>query len=222
MNFISSNLSDEYKNHLKSSGGWNDNCPVAIDRLMLVEFPFQDFAGALKMGELICLDVVSQSVANIFKQLFEANFPIHQATLLDKLNYDDEESMKSNNTSCLNNRLIASTNKLSIHSYGLAIDINPEQNPMISFGNRSNFYTECKIFPSNGKGFLNRMLLKPGMVEPIVEIFFKNGFDIWGGLWQSPIDYHHFEVNRDLAAKLSSCTKDQASALWVNHLQSCA
>ena len=35
------------------------------------------------------------------------------------------------------------------------------------------------------------------MVEPIVEIFKKHGFSEWGGDWNSPIDYHHFQVPRN-------------------------
>lgn len=95
--------------------------------------------------------------------------------------------MSANNSSCFNFRKIAGTDKLSLHAYGLAIDINPMQNPFIQ---------NSKISPANGKDFIDRSKIKAGMVEPVVEVFYKYGFTEWGGNWQEPIDYHHFQVPR--------------------------
>ncbi|MCK7509072.1 MAG: M15 family metallopeptidase [Desulfobacterales bacterium] len=39
--------------------------------------------------------------------------------------------MADNNSSGFNFRVIADTNKLSLHSFGRAVDINPVQNPVI-------------------------------------------------------------------------------------------
>lgn len=221
MSFITSNLPEQYKNHLLQSGGWNENCPIKLDRLSLVQVFFQDFTGQIQEGELICFDVAAQNILNIFKSLFESGFPINSIIPLSKFDYNDEKSMNANNSSCFNNRLISSGNKLSIHSYGLALDINPEQNPMISINEEENDFTNSKIYPALGKNYVNRLLLKQGMIEPVVEIFLKNGFDIWGGLWQSLIDYHHFEVNRTLAEKLAKSSKEESHNLWHNHLQNC-
>jgi hypothetical protein len=38
--------------------------------------------------------------------------------------------MADNNSSCFNYRKIANSEIISMHSYGLAIDINPVQNPI--------------------------------------------------------------------------------------------
>ena len=61
----------------------------------------------------------------------------------------------------------------SIHSYGLAVDINPIQNPYIAFKEQEDNF--IKILPNSGKEYVNRNNLRPGMVESIVEIFKKNG-----------------------------------------------
>ena len=96
--------------------------------------------------------------------------------------------MAANNSSCFNFRKIDGSELLSMHSYGLAIDINPVQNPFIQ---------KDKISPLDGKSFLNRRDEVAGLVEPIIDIFYKYGFTVWGGRWTTPIDYHHFQVPRD-------------------------
>lgn len=221
MNFKKQELNQINQDILSKSGGWNKLSPIPMSRLNLLDLYHVDFELKIKKGQLLCLDVVADSVINIFKELLEAEFPIKSIELLDQYNYNDFDSMTANNTSCYNSRLIPGTDKLSIHSYGLAIDVNPEQNPMISFCAENNHHYEAQIYPANGKNYCNRMLLKPGMIEPVVDIFFRNGFNVWGGLWNSLLDYHHFEVDRNFAHKLATSPKDEAYDLWLNHLQSC-
>ena len=96
--------------------------------------------------------------------------------------------MQANNSSCFNFRKIDGSDLLSMHSYGLAIDINPVQNPFIQNGT---------ILPLAGKEYLERELIRKGMVEPIINIFNKYGFTVWGGDWTTPRDYHHFQYPRD-------------------------
>jgi hypothetical protein len=85
-----------------------------------------------------------------------------------------------------------------MHSYGLAIDINPVQNPYLSIGENG----IVKVHPSAGVEFLNRSNIRPGMLEPVIHIFEKYGFTVWGGKWNNPIDYHHFEVPRSQVVNL--------------------
>lgn len=78
--------------------------------------------------------------------------------------------------------MIKGTKIKSYHSYGLAIDINPLQNPQIKRG---------KVFPDNA--FYNPT--KPGTItkdSKIVKEFLKRGWS-WGGNWRSSKDYQHFE-----------------------------
>ncbi len=219
MSFKIENFSEEFKAEFIRKGGWEQNCPVHIDRLKLVEISHITFENTLKTGKLITLDIVAQNVVEIFKELLTSEFPIESINLLDQYSFDDYKSMSANNSSCFNNRLILPKgDRYSIHAYGLAIDLNPLQNPMISYKSESEFFSNFEIYPAEGKNYINRMIIRPGMVEHVVEIFFKNGFDIWGGLWNEPVDYHHFEVNRQLADKLAKATKEEAEILWAKHL----
>ena len=102
----------------------------------------------------------------------------------------------------------------------IAIDINPVQNPMLSICDEENYYINAKIYPAGSGDYVNRDVPRAGMVEPIVDIFKNNGFDVWGGGWKNPIDYHHFQVNRELAEKLCIDDKNIRDELWARHLQS--
>jgi len=184
------NIPDDIVQSMTQAGVWSDECPVPIKRLLLLEILHYNFESEVKTGQMIVLDSIADRVMKIFEQLFKLRFPIHQMQLMEHYNGSDELSMEANNSSCLNYRKIHGTDRLSIHSYGLAIDINPKQNPYIIFGKDG----KASIFPHSGSEFLNRRNLRPGMLELVVEIFTTKGFS-WGGDWNDPIDYHHFQIS---------------------------
>ena len=176
---------------------WASECIISLTKLKLLTLSHYNFDNRIEIGQMVALGSMADSVIAIFQELFALKFPIHTIKLVDEFEGDDELSMNANNSSCFNFRKIAGTNKLSLHAYGLAIDINPMQNPFIQNG---------KILPANGKDFIDRSKVKAGMIEPVVEVFYKYGFTEWGGNWQEPIDYHHFQVPRQqIEAFLAQC-----------------
>ena len=106
----------------------------------------------------------------------------------------------------------------SLHAYGFAIDINPVQNPIIYFvaanqikpknvaaslDKKSDIEFDqgiARYFPYQGIRYANRkqrrngLKDRQGMVEDVVEIFLKHGINDWGGDWDMPIDYMHFQI----------------------------
>jgi len=110
---------------------WQSDCPISIEQLRLVEISHFNFEGNIQSGEIIVLDKLAQSVLKIFEELMVIKFPIHSVYLIDKYEGDDEKSMAANNSSSFNFRMIVGSTKVSMHAYGLAIDINPVQNPYI-------------------------------------------------------------------------------------------
>ena len=73
-----------------------------------------------------------------------------------------------------------------MHSYGLAIDVNPVENPYL-LGSR--------VLPPSGRAYLNRSRARPGMATRngvLVRAFASRGW-AWGGRWSSP-DYQHFST----------------------------
>jgi hypothetical protein len=188
---------------------------VDCRRLALVKFSYFGFDGEVhRDGELVVLDAAADRVANIFEKLVKMHFPIQQAKLLDHYDGDDEASMSDNNTSAFNDRPIAGGVSVSIHAYGLAIDVNPMQNPFCQ-----KRHGALHVSPKNGEDYLNRADARPGMAEAVVDIFAENGFPIWGGDWQNPIDYQHFQVGRDLARRLAQASSADAKAIFEMQIE---
>lgn len=194
-------LTTYLKESLTATGVWTENSPIALDRLALISIPYFDFDGAEHNdGELIVLDAVAEQAAAIFFQLYKNRFPLAKIRSAHHYGASDELSMEDNNSSCFCVRPIEGTDLTSLHSYGLAIDINPLQNPFVMFDEKTG---NAKIYPKNGWEYLNRHNQKEGMVETIVPLLAEHGFFIWGGKWTTPIDYHHFQPQRGIAELLS-------------------
>jgi poly-gamma-glutamate synthesis protein (capsule biosynthesis protein) len=168
---------------------WRDDpaCP-SFEALRLLKLPYRDFADVLHVGELVVHVEVADEVARIFAQLCAAGFPIHSMQRIDHFAADDELSMAANNTSGFNFRVIQGTSVLSQHALGLAIDINPAQNPWLRPG---------RVDPEAGRDYLDRTQRRPGMIvrpSPVLDAFAAFGWQ-WGGAPRRPDDgpdYHHF------------------------------
>ncbi|MDP4832468.1 MAG: M15 family metallopeptidase [Rickettsiaceae bacterium] len=199
MNFSISDIPPLIAQDMMNKSIWHKDCPVEIKRLKLLTVSHYNFDHQISSGQIIVLDKISQSVLHIFQELLLLKFPIYSIKLMNDFNGSDELSMAANNSSCFNFRPIAGTKTLSMHSYGLAIDINPVQNPFIVIKDR---FQKVIVHPKQATEFLNRHNQRSGMVEPIVGIFKKYGFSQWGGGWNNPIDYHHFQVSREEVAAL--------------------
>lgn len=182
---------------MKNKRIWQPDCPVPAERLALVTIQYIDFDGIKHAdGEMIVFDAIAPRVHQIFEELLDMQFPIAKIKSLHHYDGDDDKSMADNNSASFNFRPIAGSQTVSMHGYGLALDVNPLQNPFVTFDENAG---TANIHPPNGWQFLNRRNQKPGMIEPIVSLFAKNGFTIWGGSWTSPIDYHHFQPPRMVA-----------------------
>ena len=124
------------------------------------------------------------------QELYKAAYPIERMVLIDEYDADDEASMRANITSAFNFRYASGMKRLSSHSTGMAIDINPLYNPLVKErGGRTLFY------PSNAGAYIDRTKCFPYKIEKgdlCVRLFKKYGFS-WGGDWKNSKDYQHFE-----------------------------
>jgi len=130
---------------------------------------------------------VAIEVVEIFREIYKAKFPIAKMKLIDDYGANDDLSMADNNTSAFCVRSAQGyDDKYSKHSYGVAIDINPVQNP----------YVKGEIIlPKSGESYLDRQKVRKGMIvedHVVYRAFIKRGW-IWGGKWQGLQDYQHFE-----------------------------
>ena len=123
-------ISDLQCNDMKLHHVLNLDAPVGCDRLSLVSFDYVGYDGQIHHdGEIVVMDVAADYVLQIFATLRQHSFPIAKSRPMDSYDGDDNASMADNNTSAFNDRQIAGGGTLSLHAYGLAIDLNPLQNP---------------------------------------------------------------------------------------------
>ncbi len=154
-----------------------------VDTLSLVDVEYVSFDGLLHRGQIVVHKNAADDVRDAFKELLDLSFPIEKVVPIVAYGWDDEASMADNNSSAFNYRLIMETDRLSNHSFGLALDINPRLNPYISYSKA--------IYP---KGAVYDPTL-PGTLRAdtdAVRAFTKRGW-YWGGNWQNVVDWQHFE-----------------------------
>jgi poly-gamma-glutamate synthesis protein (capsule biosynthesis protein) len=191
-----SQINDKLKQQMIEGNSYKYNCPVKISDLRLVSIKYLDFHNKTKLGHLIVHKRVANEVDLIFKEIYSSSYPIEKMYLINKYNGSDDESMKNNNTSAFNCRLMTgSKTKWSKHSYGKAIDINPIQNPYVSKNSKKILPIEGKAYIGNKRKHINNSSLDRAIILPndkIVKIFNKYGW-IWGGSWKTLKDYQHFE-----------------------------
>ncbi len=167
------------------------DCTVPLDELRYVVLEYIDFEGQKKKGEMICNKLIADDVLEIFYELCQSDYRIESIRLVDEFGGDDIASMQANNTSCFNFRVIEGTTKLSNHSFGLAIDINPLYNPYITYGKDGTMH----ISPAESAEYADRSVNFPYKIDEndlAYKLFTKHGFK-WGGNWNSSKDYQHFE-----------------------------
>jgi hypothetical protein len=214
---VSQALCDDMKKHNVIRAG----VPVGCERLSLITFSYMGFDGSIHGGgEIMVMDAAAENVLRIFAKLRELRFPIAKARLVNHYEGNDDASMADNNTSAFNGRPVAGSNKPSLHAYGLAIDLNPIQNP-----NADRTGAKLTFRPPAGIDYANRLNDRPGknvrlgMAEPVIDVFADEGFLIWGGYWDAPIDYQHFQVSRPLAEQLARLAPAQAKAVYAQHVE---
>lgn len=154
-----------------------------ILNLSLVDVFYYSFDGIKHQGQIIVHRDVEDDVYEIFEYIERILFPIGKVIPIVAYQWDDWSSMADNNSSSFNFRVIEGTTKLSMHSLGKAIDINPVQNPVI--------YPNGVAAPEGARYTLG----EAGTLttdHPVVQEFLKRGWH-WGGNFEQPKDYHHFE-----------------------------
>lgn len=194
--FYSTTLTEELMEYItgKSYPDTTEPIQISYDVLAYVHILHYDFEGQVQEGELICNQAIAQDLVDIFRTLYEHQYAIEKVRLIDEYDADDELSMADNNTSCFNYRTVPGKTKLSNHSYGYAIDINPLYNTYV----RTRNGTEL-ISPDNGAVYADRSADFPHKIDRedlCYKLFIEHGFQ-WGGAWNSSKDYQHFEKTKN-------------------------
>ena len=147
--------------------------------------------GDIVVGEMVCNKAIANDLTDIFRQLYEARYPIERMVLIDNYDADDERSMRDNNSSCFCYRVVSGSKVLSAHARGMAVDINPLYNPYVKVRKDGSRYVQ----PATGEPYTHRtrsFIYKMTASDLCVRLFLAHGFT-WGGSWGNPKDFQHFE-----------------------------
>lgn len=156
--------------------------------LRAVEATFWGFDGQPHQGTVVVAADQADVIVEVFRDLFEARFPIERMEPISAYGGDDQASMVANNSSAFNCRTVAGSDELSEHAYGRALDLNPLINPYVR--------PDGRIDPEAGAPYADRSRTDPGLIregDAAVTAFESRGW-IWGGHWQHGKDYQHFST----------------------------
>jgi hypothetical protein len=180
------------KQQLKARGFWHQGCPVPLTDLRLLTVTHRGFQGRSRTGQVVVNKSAARPLARVFRQLYRLHFPIRHLRFADA--YGPRRSRPSDGdvsgsfecrqavpSPCTGGK---GTGSWSMHAYGLAVDLNPRENPYVGCGQSRD--------PA-ARRYRNRSRHRPGMVTPrVVEAFRSIGWG-WGGSWAGDTkDYMHF------------------------------
>lgn len=179
------------------AGSWRAGCPVPLAQLRLLTVRHWGFDGRPHRGQLVVNQDAAAPLARVFARLYELRFPIRHLTLAD--NYGPKSGQPADGDvsgsfecrqavpSPCSKGTAAGNGHWSNHAYGLAIDLNPVENP----------YVGCsRTRQRSSLPYLDRTRHRPGMVTPAVVAAFRSIGWGWGGSWTGATkDYMHFSHN---------------------------
>jgi hypothetical protein len=166
---------------------WRPGCPLGRDDLAWVRTTYRGFDEARHSGELLVNGSVAGDVVDVFRRLYRARFPIEAMGIARLGDLDAPPTGDGNVTGSFACRPMRGGTAYSQHAYGLALDLNPFQNP---------YRRGDVVLPELASAYLARDRVRPGMVTPsgpAVRAFASIGWE-WGGDWSSLKDYQHFSL----------------------------
>jgi hypothetical protein len=168
---------------------WHRGCPVAPAQLRRLRVSHWGFDGSVHTGTLIVNSRAVRPLTRVFARLYAVRFPIRRMRPIDAYGGNDERSLAADNTAAFNCRYAVAPGpkRWSVHASGLAVDVNPVENPYLEGG---------RVHPQGGRAYLDRSRYRRGMAVrggTLVEAFASAGW-LWGGRWTGSPDYQHFSA----------------------------
>ena len=175
-----------------------DNDNIDLDELRYLKMLHINFDGNYQVGEMIVNEDVAGEVMEIFEILCAEGYEIYSMYLIDDFwagDPDDSDwySIDANNTSCFCYRTATGSGNLSKHALGKAIDINPQQNPYVTYDSDG----DAHYSHDNASSYVYDRYDGEHMIttsDRAYDLFTDYGWT-WGGSWSSPKDYQHFQIS---------------------------
>ena len=172
----------------------DENCPVKREDLRYLHVLNKNWDGETLEGELIVNKHIAEDVLDILLKLYEADYRIGEIGIVNNSivkedYYVCEQSILYNISMCF--RTYSLVNHESKHGLGLALDINPVVNPYTENGEvpQTLLYMFEHYPPERDSNY--RYMIRED--DLCVQLFKEHGFE-WGGDWDDPKNYMHFEI----------------------------
>jgi hypothetical protein len=175
---------------LRMGTNYQPGCPVGLAQLRYLTLTFWGFDGRAHTGELVVAARAAPSAVRAFRRLFAMRFPIEEMRLPTTADREAPPTGDGNDTVGFACRTARGQTRFSAHAYGLAIDVDPFQNP---------FVRDALVLPELAGAYVNRAWERPGMFlrgSAAVRAFTREGWT-WGGDFRRPKDYQHFSLTGD-------------------------
>jgi hypothetical protein len=188
-------LSPSVRAMLRDAGVWKQGCPVPLSELRVLTVRYHGLDKLSHTGRLIVNKTAAAPLEKVFRRLNELRFPIRHMKLADA--YGPRRSRPADNdisgsfecrqavpSPCSGGK---GTGSWSNHAYGLAVDLNPTENPYVGCGQSND---------RAGRKYRDRSKHRRGMVtKAVIQAFASIGWE-WGGSWSGATkDYMHFSHN---------------------------
>lgn len=176
---------------------YNDN--IGLSDLRYIKLIHRNFNAQTQVGELIVNAAIEADILDIFLELYRNGYQINSMYLIDNFwtgegESSDFASIEMDNTSAFCYRTVTgSSGNLSNHAYGLAIDLNPLENPYVrldgnGYGSSEHEGSQAYIYDRDSAVMAHVIDYN----DLAYQLFTAHGFT-WGGDWSNPKDYQHFQ-----------------------------
>src|SRR5919109_1330299 len=112
---------------------WHRGCPVPLSQLRVLTVSYWGFDGRTHSGQLVVNQAAAEPLLGVFRRLYGLHFAIRRMEPVDN-NGDDTSSFDCRDavpSPCSGG---SSTGHWSMHAFGLAVDVNPIENPYTGCG----------------------------------------------------------------------------------------
>jgi hypothetical protein len=167
---------------------WTSACPVKATDLRYVTVGFRGFDGLAHTGELLVNARAAEGLVTVFGRLFAEAYPIERMRVTSAAGLNAPPTGDDNTTDVFACRPVRGSTVWSQHAYGLAVDVNPFQNP---------YHKGDVVLPELATSYLDRGNVRAGMIlprGPVPKAFAAIGWK-WGGDYRSLKDFMHFSAN---------------------------
>jgi hypothetical protein len=187
-------LPNSVKTTLKKGGYWHKGCPVGLSDLRLLTVTHRGFDKHNHTGQLIVNKKAAQPLSTVFHKLYNLHFPIRHMSIASVYGPKEQWPKDGDTSGSFECRQAVpspcsggnANGSWSNHAYGMAVDINPVENPYVGCGMSRD---------PKAQSYRDRSRHRPGMVTRRVRRAFASIGWGWGGSWTGNTkDYMHFSV----------------------------